>query len=190
MSKIWCGILLLSIIVAFLKGDPAVITSEIMNQSKISIENILTLIGMLCFWSGIFNIFGKTEAIKKFSQKIGSIISVLFNKKELSQEATEYMSMNITTNILGVGNASTINGIKAIEEMQKDNRFKDMPNDNMTTFILINTASIQLIPTSMIALRTMYNSASPSAILVPVWIVTVLALISGLIAIKILNKRI
>lgn len=166
------------------------ITSGIMEQSENAINNVISLIGMMCFWSGIFNIFENTTAIDKLSRLINKVISKIFDKRYLSDEAVKYMSLNITTNILGVGNASTINGIKAIEELQKLNVDKDKPNNNMTLFVVLNTASIQLIPTSMIALRTMYNSSDPAGILIPVWIVTVMSLIVGYTTIKILNKTV
>lgn len=188
MSIIWFLLIAISIIVSFLKGDPSQVTSIVMDQSKVAIENMLNLIGMMCFWNGIFNIFEKTSAISKLSNLLKKITSKIFKKDEVNEKALEYMCMNITTNILGVGNASTVNGIKAIEELQKINKQKDRPNDTMTTFILINTASIQIIPTSMIALRTMYGSNNPTNILVPVWIVTLFALIAGITSIKILNR--
>ncbi len=74
--------------------------------------------------------------------------------------------------------------------MQKDNFEKEKPSDSMTTFVLLNTASLQLIPTSIIALRAMYGSSNPSGIVLPIWIVTTLALASGIFVIKFLNKRI
>ena len=81
------------------------------------------------------------------------------------------------------------NGIKAIKSLHEDNNKNDIPSNNMTTFVLLNTASLQLIPSSMIALRAMYGSSSPSSIVIPIWIVTGLSLIAGIISIKILNKR-
>lgn len=188
MSKVWSALIIISIVVAFISGDPGKITSSIMEQGTTAVQNIINLIGMMCFWSGIFNIFGKTNAINNVSKAVNKFVSKLFDKRYLNDKAVEYMSLNVTTNILGVGNASTVNGIKAIEELQKMNTDKDKPNNNMTTFVLINSASIQLIPTSMIAMRSMYGSSDPAAILLPVWIVTVLALIAGLTSIKILNK--
>ncbi|MEG0872506.1 MAG: spore maturation protein [Clostridia bacterium] len=144
---------------------------------------------MMCFWSGIFNIFEKTATIKKFSKCFSRLLYKIFNKEKLSDLAMNYISMNVATNILGVGNAATLNGIKAMEEMQKENTKKDIPSNNMTTFVLINTASLQLIPTSMIALRVMYSSVSPTAIVVPIWIVTFSALIVGITSIKTFNKK-
>ena len=189
MSKIWGAILLFSITVALITGNVDVVINSIMNNGKSAVENVITLIAMMCFWNGIFNIFEKTSAINTFSRYFKKIISKLFDKDSLSDKAMQYISLNVTSNIVGVGNASTINGIKAIEELQKDNVSKDTPNDNMTTFLLLNTASLQLIPTSIIALRAMYGSVLPSNIVIPVWIVTSISLIFGIVSIKILNKR-
>ncbi|MNV70978.1 Spore maturation protein A [compost metagenome] len=159
-----------------------------MEQGNTAVQNVINLVGMMCFWSGLFNIFEKTNAINSLSKGINKIIGGLFNKRDVNDKAIEYMSLNVTTNILGVGNASTVNGIRAIEEMQKLNYNKEKPNNNMTTFVVLNTASIQVIPTSMIAMRAMYGSTDPAGILIPVWIISILALTSGLITIKILNK--
>lgn len=187
MSKIWSFIILISIIIAFLTGKPDIITSSVMSESKIAVENIIYLIGMMCFWSGIFKVFENTSLLDKLSNKINKIVLNFFDKKELNDEARKSMALNITSNILGVGNAATINGIKAIEAMATVNK-SDKPSNNMTKFVLINTASLQLIPTNMIALRTLYGSSNPTNILIPVWIVTIVSLTVGLISISILNK--
>lgn len=188
MSIIWSSLICISILVAFLTGNPGIITSEVMNQGKIAVENMFTLVGMMCFWNGIFNIFSSTSAVERLSKVINQITKHLFKKEEVNEKAIEYMSLNITTNILGVGNASTVNGIKAITELQKINKNNDKPNDTMTTFVVLNSASLQLIPTSMITMRAMYGSAAPASILIPVWIVTACALFAGITAIKLLNR--
>ncbi len=190
MSKVWSSMIIISIIFAIISGNSGIVIDSVMESGKTSVENIITLAGMMCFWSGIFNIFEKTNAINVFSKKFSKFLLKLFKKNEVSESALKYMSMNIVSNVLGVGNAATINGINAIKELQETNPYEDKPSDSMTTFVLLNTASLQLIPTSMIALRTMYNSASPTAIVVPIWIVTSLSLIAGIISIKILNKKV
>lgn len=189
MSKIWSAMLCISIVIAVFFGNPDSVISSIMDSGKSAVENVITLIGMMCFWSGIFNIFEKTSVIKKLSKIFSKTVGFLFSKNNLSDASKEYMCMNITTNIIGVGNAATVNGIKAIKSLQEDNNKNDIPSNNMTTFVLLNTASLQLIPSSMIALRAMYGSSSPSSIVIPIWIVTGLSLIAGIISIKILNKR-
>lgn len=175
MSKIWSGIILISIVIAFLTGIPNVITSSVISESKTAVENIVTLTGMMCFWSGIFKIFEKTSLLDKLSAKINKIVLKLFNRNELTAEAEKNIALNVTGNILGIGNAATVNGIKAIEEMASVNK-SNKPSNNMTKFVLINTASLQLIPTSMIALRSLYGSNNPTNILLPVWIVTIVSL--------------
>ena len=189
MSKIWSAMLCISIVIAVFFGNPDSVISSIMDSGKSAVENVITLIGMMCFWSGIFNVFEKTSVIKKLSKIFSKTVGFLFSKNNLSDASKEYMCMNITTNIIGVGNAATVNGIKAIKSLHEDNNKKDIPSNNMTTFVLLNTASLQLIPSSMIALRAMYGSSNPTSIVIPVWIVTGLSLIAGIISIKILNKR-
>lgn len=189
MSKIWAFMMIFSMAVAIFLGSPGDVISYIMEYSKISIQNILELAGIMCFWSGIFNIFENTSAVTKVSNFFNRFIFKIFDNTKLSEKAKEYMSLNIVTNILGIGNAATVNGINAMKEMQEQNDKKDVPSDNMATFVLVNTASLQLIPTSMIAMRAMYKSANPSSIIVPVWIVTIISLITGVTMIKILNKK-
>lgn len=190
MSKVWSFLIIFSISVSFITGSFENVINIIMTSSKSAVENVITLVGIMCFWNGMFNIFEKTSAIDKFSKFFKKPLNLLFGKNNLSDESLKYVSLNVTSNLVGVGNASTINGLKAIESMQKDNKYKDKPTDSMTTFVLLNTASLQLIPTSIIALRSMYGSTNPSGIVLPIWIVTTLALISGISVIKFLNKRI
>ena len=189
MSKLWGVLISVSIIIAIFFGNSNVVINSIMDSSKNAIENILTLTGMICFWSGIFKIFESTSIIQKLSKVFEKTIGFLFNKNNLSDKSKEYICMNLTSNIIGVGNAATINGIKAIKALHEDNKKQDFPSDNMTTFILLNTASLQLIPSSMIALRAMYGSLTPSSIVIPIWIVTFVSLICGIISIKLLNKK-
>ncbi len=190
MSKVWCLMLIISIVVALFMGNPDTIINSIMDSGKNATQNVISLIGMMCFWSGIFNVFEKTSAIKKLSKFFSKTIGFLFDKKNLSDTSKEYMCMNLTTNIIGVGNASTVNGIKAIKSLHKDNNENKIPSNNMTVFVLLNTASLQLIPSSMIALRSLYGSESPTAIVIPIWIVTGFSLLTGIIAIKLINKKI
>lgn len=190
MSKIWCFIMIFGIISAMITGNVSLVIESIMKSSSSGVENVIRLAGMMCFWSGIFKILSETRIIKMFAKKFSKILYILFDKKELNEQAVEYMSLNITSNLLGVGNAATINGIRSIEELQKLNPKKNKPNNNMTTFVVLNTASIQLIPTSMIALRALYHSENPTAIIIPIWIVTVVSLCVGLFSIKILNKKV
>lgn len=188
MSIIWSVIIIISLIYGMFFGSSENLMEIITNASMSSIENIITLTGMLCFWSGIFNILKNTKIITKLSKVIKPITSKLFKKEEITDEIMEDVALNVTSNAIGVGNAATAFSVSAISKMQKINKNKEKPNDSMTAFILLNTASIQIIPTSIISLRILYKSVAPTEILIPVWIVTITGLFVGIIAIKILNK--
>ncbi|MDD2627391.1 MAG: nucleoside recognition domain-containing protein [Clostridia bacterium] len=188
MSKIWSFMIVISIIVAIACGTSETITSIIMESSIEATGNVIKLIGMTCFWSGIFNVLEKTSIIQKISTVLTKILHKLFKNEKPSKEALNNISLNVACDMLGVGNAATVYGLKAMEELQKENTTKEKATDNMATFMVLNSASIQIIPTSMITLRAMYNSKNPVEIVPYVWVVSVVALVAGLIACKILNR--
>ena len=134
----------------------------------------------------MFNILSNCSILSRISKKIYNFFSFLFKKDEVSEKAKEYISLNIISNLMGVGNAATVNSLKGIEELQKNNRDKKKLNRSMATFIVLNTASMQIIPTSMISLRTLYNSQNPSQIILPVISVSVISLIVALISLRIM----
>ena len=188
MSIIWSFMIMIAIVFAFATGSADLLIEHVTKASSNSIENIITLAGMLCFWTGIFNILKHTPLIEKLASFIKPITSKLFEKDEVDDEIMQDVALNVTSNAIGVGNAATVFGINATKKMQVKNQNKDKPNNSMTMFILLNTASIQLIPTTIISLRALYGSKNPGSIILAVWVVTVLALVAGLVSIKILNK--
>lgn len=188
MSIIWSIMIIISIVFTFLNGSADTLIEHITKASSSSIENVITLAGMLCFWTGVFNILKHTPLIEKLANFVKPITSKLFKKDEIDDEIMQDVALNVTSNAIGVGNASTVFGINATKKMQAKNKNKEKPNDTMTAFILLNTASIQLIPTTMISLRALHGSKNPGEIILSVWIVTVASLVAGLISIKILNK--
>ena len=97
--------------------------------------------------------------------------------------------MNIVSNILGLGNAATPLGLKAMELMQKENKDKSELNKTMTVFLVLNTASIQLIPTTMIAIRTSLGANNPTSFLLPVWGATIGAALAGILTVNIITKK-
>ena len=171
MSIIWSIMIAIAIIYAFATGSADVMIEHITKASTNSIENIMTLAGMLCFWTGIFNILKHTPAIDKLANFVKPITSKLFKKDEVDDEIMHDVALNVTSNAIGVGNAATVFGINATKKMQAKNKNKEKANDSMTAFILLNTASIQLIPTTIISLRAIYGSDNPGNIIMCVWIV-------------------
>lgn len=188
MSKIWSSIIILSIAISFLAGNANEVLKIITKSSMNSIETLFTIAGMTCFWSGIFNIFSKTKCIKVVSKLLKPVIDKIFGNT-LSDKELENVSLNITSNIIGIGNAATVYGIKAMEEMQKNNPNKKEPSYNMSLFTVINTASIQLVPTSIISYRMLYNSACPNKVIIPNIVISLVSLIIGIIIYKVIESR-
>lgn len=188
MSKIWSIMIIFSVIFAIITGDAEDVIYNVTTGATNAVENVLAFVGMLCFWNGIFNILKNTSLINKLSKIIVPITRRLFKEHEVDEDILESVALNVTADALGAGNAATIYSVEAIKKMQDKNDDKERLNDSMGMFILLNTASIQIIPTTMISLRTVYGSRNPLDIVVPVWVVTIIALVVGLTAMKILNK--
>lgn len=189
MSIIWSIILIICIVFSCVTTNPSLVIDSITNSSKNAIENIWIIASMLIFWSGIFNILSNTSILSKLSKKLYNIFSFLFKKDEVSEKAKEYISLNIASNLLGVGNAATINSLNGIEELQNCNKNKKKINKSMAIFIALNTASMQLIPTSMISLRTLYNSKYPEKIILPVILISFVSLTISLISVNLLWRK-
>ena len=133
-------------------------------------------------------IASKTILINKLAKILKPIIKILFPELKNNEKIQQEISMNMIANILGLGNAATPLGLKAIKSMQNENKNKEVVSNSMMMFIVINTASIQIIPTTVIAIRNSLGSTNPTSIVFPVWIATICAAISGIIATKVLIK--
>ena len=133
-------------------------------------------------------IAAKTSLIEKLTNFLHPIIKFLFPEMKENKKVEKEISMNMIANILGLGNAATPLGLQAMKSMQKENPKKDTLTNSMMMFIVINTASIQIIPTTVIAIRDSLGSNNPTAIIVPVWIATIAAAIAGVSMTKLLIR--
>lgn len=131
----------------------------------------------------------KTSLIKKLKNILKPVLFWLMPDVKKNDRALEHVSINIISNILGLGNAATPAGISAMSELGKVNENKKQISDSMMMLIVINTTSIQLIPTTIIAIRASLNSANPSNIIVPIWISTIVGTFMGIFITKLLIKR-
>lgn len=123
------------------------------------------------------------------SRGIRPFMKILFPKMKKEDKEYNEITINIIANLLGIGNAATPLGLKAMQTMQEKNPKKDTITDSMAMFIVLNTASLQLIPTTVIAVRASLGSSNPSSIILPVWIATIAAGTAGIVASKILMKK-
>lgn len=188
LNILWPSFLIISIIYAILSGNLKNINNSIFESANLAVNLCITLLGTMCLWNGIMQIASKTTAMKKITKFLKPIIKILFPKIEKNTDTYKKISMNMVANILGLGNAATPLGIKAMQTMQEKNNNKKVLTNDMAMFIVLNTASIQLIPTTVIAIRNSLGSNNPTAIIVPVWIATICAAIAGITATKIFIK--
>lgn len=189
LNKIWPFFIIISFIYAVYSGNVSNVNNAIFSSAEQTVNLCLTLLGTLCLWNGIMNIALKTSFLKKINKLLKPLIHFLFPDLKKDLETSEQVSMNIVANILGLGNASTPIGLKAISSMQKDNPDKKTLSNSMAMFILINTASLQIIPTTVIAIRTSLNSNNPSKIILAVWVATITAFSTAIISGKLLSKK-
>ncbi|OKZ57222.1 MAG: hypothetical protein BHV99_02470 [Clostridium sp. 26_21] len=186
LNLIWPIFIISSIIYAMISGNLNELNIAITNSTERAVSLTLTLIGMTSLWSGLMEIASNTNIIKYLSKLLNPVILFLFS--DLNEEVSNTIVMNIIANILGLGNAATPLGLQAMNELQKNNKDKEMLDDNMMMLIVLNTASLQIIPSTVIAIRSSLGSENPVKIIVPVWISTICANIVGIFMTKLLIK--
>ncbi len=189
LNKIWPVLLLISIFYGIISGNVENMNNAIFNSTESAISTTITMLGTICLWNGLMKIVSNLKIIEKLCNLISPLINFLFPEIKKNKKIKKEISMNIIANLLGLGNAATPLGIKAMESMQKENNNKECLSNSMITFILINTASIQIIPTTIFAIRKSLNSTNITSIIIPIWCSSIIAFLIGIISVKILIKR-
>ena len=164
------------------------VTDGALDMAETSVTLSLGLIGVMALFLGLMKIAEEAGLIKLLAKMASPITRFLFPKLPHDHPAVGAMLMNIIANFLGLGNAATPLGLKAMEELQKINPVKDEASDEMCTFLVINTSGWALIPTTMIAVRSSMDSANPENIILPTFFACTCATIVGLISVKLLAK--
>lgn len=157
------------------------ISKYMLSSGTTSIELIFSLIPVICLWLGIMNIAKKSGLLDKLAKYLTPILKVIFPEIPRNSPCFTYIATNIVMNMLGLGNAATPFGLKAIKEMQEINPKKDTASRSMITFLVINTACITIMPTTIISLRMYYGSISPESIIPYIIITSTLSCLTGLI---------
>lgn len=188
LNKIWPLFIIISFSYAIFFGNLEQLNSAIFSSTSDAITLSIDLLGTICLWNGIMQVANKTSIIDKLTNLLSPIIKVLFPEMKKNKQVQKEISMNMIANILGLGNAATPLGLKAMKSMQRENKNKNVLSDSMMVFIVINTASIQIIPTTVIAIRNSLGSNNPTSIVFPVWIATICAAVAAILATKLLIK--
>lgn len=189
LNVIWPIFIIASVIYGVFAGRMDAVTNSIFESAESAVQLTITFFGTLCLWNGIMQIASKTTMIEKIAKLLSPLMRFLFKEIKKEDKAYKEISMNIVANIMGLGNAATPLGLKAMKTLQKDNPNKKVLTNSMAMLIVINTASLQIIPTTVIAIRSSLGSENPTSIIVGVWVATIAAFITVVIATKILSKK-
>ena len=188
LNIIWPIFIIISYIFAIITGNTDKVNNAVFSYTETAVKLTITLFGTMCLWNGLMEIASNTKLINKINKILNPIIDFLFLESKNDKRIHEEISMNITANMLGLGNAATPLGLKAMKSMQEKNKNKDRLTDDMATFIILNTASIQIIPTTVISIRMSLGSLQPTKIIFAVWFSTICAAIMGIAVTKICIK--
>ncbi|MFS0635680.1 nucleoside recognition domain-containing protein [Mesobacillus foraminis] len=180
VNYIWVFMTLIGLVFAGINGTMAEVNEAIFNGAKEAVTLCIGLISILVFWLGMMKIAESAGLLDKLSNLFRPLISRLFPEVPPGHPAMGYILSNMMANLFGLGNAATPLGIKAMEELKRLNGGRDTVSRSMVTFLAINTSSITLIPTTVIAIRMTYHSAAPTEIVGPTLIATCFSAVAAI----------
>lgn len=180
MNVIWSFFVVLSVICAIFLGNTDDLSKAFVDSAADAVQLLLTLAGVMCLWSGLMKIAERSGLNALVAKLFSPALRLLFPRLAPDGAAFEAISMNISANLLGLGNTATPLGLRAMKELHRLEG-GDTASDEMVVFVVMNTASLQLMPTTLGMLRGAYGSSAPFEILAPVWISSACALTVALV---------
>ncbi len=189
LNYIWAFMVIISFISAAFGGRIDTLSDSVISGAASAIELIISIIGILCFWSGMMEIADKTGITKGIAKAFSPLLSRLFKNVDKNSSAMQNISLNISANLMGLGNAATPLGLNAMKELKRVNNNRTEATDDMVLFVVLNTASLQLIPTTLCAYRSKFGSSAPFEIIPCVWLTSVVALTVGITVAKLFMHK-
>lgn len=189
VNIIWLGMIVIGFIVAAAKGNIEAVTQAVFEGAETGVTICIGLISILVFWLGMMRIAEDAGILQKLSSLLRPLVRFLFPSVPKDHPALGYIMSNISANLLGLGNAATPMGIKAMQELQKLNPDKETASSAMCTLLAINTAGVTLIPTTLIAIRMNFQSQNPAEIVGTTLIATMLATSVAIIIDRFYRKK-
>ena len=183
------GLMLVSVLAGTITGNMGEVSRAALSGCGDAVELLLILLGTMALWGGVMRVAEESGLSRRAAALLWPVLRRLFPKVPSGSPAAQRITMNVISNMMGLGNAATPLGLAAMAQLQKENPHPDTATDSMVTFLVLNTACIQVIPTTTAALRAQYGSLSPLEILPCVWISSVAALLLALMASYLLRGR-
>lgn len=189
VSYIWGVFILIGVFFSLFTGHAEVLNNQIFQGASDGMNLILEMMPLLILWTGVMKIAEDAGILQKFSKLVLPVLSKLFPSLKKEDPALGYIASNIAANALGLGSAATPFGLKAMEEMQKNNPQKDTATEAMITFLILNTGGVTIVPTTVMALRLSHGSANPSEIILTSILATACSSIAGLLMDYLIRRR-
>ena len=186
MAWIWTGMAVLSILCGLATGRGDLVAAAAVEGAQAAVELCVSIAGMLCLWTGVMEVMRRSGLAEGLSRLLRPVLSLLFPQVSGDQGVMDSISANVSANLLGLGNAATPLGIEAVRRMER--KTPGTASDAMCMLVVCNTASIQLIPTTVASVRAAAGSSSPFDILPAVWLASALSVGVGIAACKLLAR--
>ena len=186
MAWIWTGMAVLSILCGLATGRGDLVAAAAVEGAQAAVELCVSIAGMLCLWTGVMEIMRRSGLAEGLSRLLRPVLSLLFPQVSGDRGVMDSISANVSANLLGLGNAATPLGIEAVRRMER--KTPGTASDAMCMLVVCNTASIQLIPTTVASVRAAAGSSSPFDILPAVWLASALSVGVGIAACKLFAR--
>lgn len=188
INVIWFIILVFGIGFGLLTGRGDVVSKSVVSSAGSTVDFVIKLVGLMCIWCGVMKVAEKSGLTEKLAKLLRPVLKLVFKDASKDEKAMGAIVMNLTANMMGLSNAATPFGIKAMEEMDRLNKEKGTASNDMALFLVLNAACIQLVPTTVLSIRAASGSQNPGEIIIPAVIATTVAAIMGIIFCKILQR--
>ena len=186
MAWIWTGMAVLSILCGLATGRGDLVAAAAVEGAQAAVELCVSIAGMLCLWTGVMEIMRRSGLAEGLSRLLRPVLSALFPQVSKDRGVMDSISANVSANLLGLGNAATPLGIEAVRRMER--KSPGTASDAMCMLVVCNTASIQLIPTTVASVRAAAGSSAPFDIPPAVWLASALSVGVGIAACKLFAR--
>lgn len=180
MAWLWTGMVTVSLVFAVLNGSLSALSAAALEGAQSAVELCLAMSGVMCLWTGVMEVMNQCRLTDRLAALFRPLLKRLLPRASRDSETLAAISANLAADMLGLGNAATPLGIRAARRMSRG--CEGAASDELCLFVVLNTASIQLIPSTLAGVRTSLGAADPFDILLPVWLVSLLSVIAGLLA--------
>lgn len=188
MTYLWTGMIFFSVLFSLLQGTTQEVSNASLEGATTAVELCLSMTGTVCLWSGVMEVLRQCGLSEKLAKGMEPLLKRLYPETKTDQKTLENISANVSANLLGLGNAATPLGLKAAEGLAKHSTEKNTASPSLCLLVVCNTASIQLLPTTIASLRAATGSESPLDILPAVWLSSLLSVTFGITLCKLLQR--